>query len=281
MNNIDYRTTFLDRPADYLIDNITTELKKLLDAGIPNWTNRQNRDLDNHLSGIVTRKDKNAINTVEKLYDFINNKSRQLQDKYAKSEITTTSIHKFINYWSEKAFVELCCEHNRVTREQNKKNKNVDIWIDGEYPFDIKVTVWPKSLAPGELNLNECLNRANTNKVICWYYKHQGYHRWNWQNRIFIVCYDADTGNHLSLKADISKMRQIILDYFEIFNIENIYKISQEKVNGYIRHNDNRGNPIQSIALADIIWNYKEKPFLSSYRPIDSVIDAEQLILFA
>lgn len=235
-----------------VVCDIEYQLKLLFENGIPQWTDTQDRDLDNRLSPIVSRKGNNAIDTVEKLYLFIDEKTLELKDLYAPPKIISAAIHKFLNFQSERAFNLLFCQHENVIKEQNYRNKNVDFRIlkPEIFPVDLKVTRWPKTINKNYLTIGEALNnKSGKGKLIDWLYKKQGYNRWNWQNRIFIVCIDKKTGNHLVQKSNILNMRPVIFNYLDEFDKDNLYQVSQQKILGKIITEN-------EIAFSDIIWNF-------------------------
>ncbi len=231
------------------IDQIKTQLEIALENGVPEWTNRQERTLDNILQGIVTRK-KQPINTYDQLQVFVSAVHAKYRERYSWHTIYATAWHKFVNKQSSDACHLMFTEHPRVTDHDNKRDPNIDFWID-DIAIDLKVTVFPKRL-PDKRFITALKDPLS---LMEWYYKYQGFHRWNWQNRLFIVCHDSQAEQHIRLKADLDQMRQLIDSYLDSFDVSQLYEIRQENVMKEPRAENSNGQPVSDLAYANIIWN--------------------------
>lgn len=253
---------------DYCPEKIADEIARftkfqidgLFKRGMGARTTRQDRGLDNVLQGIVTRK-RDPILTIEQLDSFVAEMAAKWGKKYQPELIKAEAEHKFISYHASTVYELFCLAHPRVTPEKNNKHKDVDFWVDGFFAFDLKVTNWPKDWDYASHKkrfelLEYCIN--DPKPLIKWYYLKQGIHRWNWQNRLFIVCYDAEDFDHSSLKADFANMKEIIKSYFDRFDPSKLTVVSQKELLGTTTTTNGKGRLIQDTAFADVIWNYKD-----------------------
>lgn len=63
---------------------------------------------------------------------------------------------------------------------------------------------------------------------------------------------------HLLLKSDFSQMQAIIFNYLDNLDPSQLVKVDQMALNGFVRTHSTYGRPTQPVALAGLIWNYKE-----------------------
>lgn len=249
-----------EKIADSIARFTKFQIDELLRRGIGKRTTRQERGLDNILQGIITRKH-SPILTIEQLDSFVAEIVTKWGEQYQPQQIKTESEHKFISFHASTVYELFCLAHPRVTPEQDKKHKDVDFWVDEVFPFDLKLAPWPKdwdyqSFKKRFEKLEYCIN--NPAPLIRWYYLNQGINRWNWQNRLFIVCYDAQNFDHLGLKADFENMKEVIRSYFDRFDPSKLTIVSQEELLGTTTTTNGKGRLIQKNAFADVIWNYKD-----------------------
>lgn len=258
------RVVYPDWSPEKIADEIARftkfQIDELFRRGVDEWKNRQERGIDNILQGIITRKH-DPILSVKELDQMLDEVTAKHKDKFSPEEIRSSGIHKFINHHSSNVYELFFYAHPRVTPEVNKKHQDVDFWIDGYFSFDLKVTTWPKAWDYASLKkrfekLDYCINSPGP--LVKWYYLNQGIHRWNWQNRLFIVCYDAQDFDHLRLKADFDNMKDIIRSYLDKFDPSKLVIVSQTELLGTVTTSNSKGRLIQETALADVIWNYKD-----------------------
>lgn len=113
----------------------------------------------------------------------------------------------------------------------------MDFQIDG-ITFDHKTTVFPR-----KYNQSIDYAKSNPSDLIKWLYDNQSQEqRKHFKNRLFIVLYSSNGGNHWKLKAEISWLRELIELYVQNFKPDNLYRFPFER--GY-------------ITLSDVIWGIK------------------------
>jgi hypothetical protein len=277
--------TFFDpddslRQLDEYLYYTKTEIDKLFAMGVPPWNVRQEGDIEKVTQGIVTSS---KIKTVEDFISFCMRVYQKHIGKYTYEYIFNYSAHRWINKQSSDAFEKIILCHYRATKEPNKKNPDTDFWIDGLVPVDLKVTHWPirwegKRATTTDRRLKRCLN--DPTELINWYYKEQSIGRWNWQNRLFIVCYDDHEKKHLQLKSDFSEMKRIIFNYLDGFNLNKWVRVDQQEVNGFVRTHNVYGRETQQVALSDVLWNYKEHTLDYTPRPSVGSFNGTQVAMF-
>lgn len=233
------------------------QIDRLFELGVPAWDIRQEGELERITQGILNLN----IKTTEDVKAFCAKVHQKHGGNYTYERIFNYSAHRWINTQSSRAFERIIICHPRITAESNKRNPDTDFWVDEAIPLDLKVTKWPgdweyQRASRTEQRLKQCLN--DPTGLINWMYTRQGPARWNWQNRLFIVCYDDHEKKHLLLKSDFSQMKGIIFNYFDKFDSARLIKVDQLALNGFIRTHNAYGRETQPVALADVIWNYKE-----------------------
>lgn len=165
------------------------EIDRLFEMGVPSWDVRQEGELERITQGVLSPN----VKTTEKLIAFCEKVHAKHGCNYTYERIFNYAAHRWINTQSSRAFERIILCHPRIVPEANKSNPDVDFWVDDTFPLDLKVTNWPKDwehkrASRTDQKLKRCLNDPTS--LINWYYKSQGPARWNWQNRLFIVCYD-------------------------------------------------------------------------------------------
>lgn len=250
----------MEKIADEIALFTKFQIDELFRRGVGKRTTRQERKLDNILQGIITRKD-DPILTVKQLDAFIAEKIAKWGHEYIPEKIKGEAENKFISHRASVVYELYCLAHPRVTPEKNIKHKDVDFWVDGFFAFDLKVTNWPKDWDyvshKKRVELFEhCVN--DPSPLVRWMYIHQGENRFNWQNRLFIICYNADDFDHRKLIANFDGMKEAINTYFNNFDPSKLIIVSQEELRSEVVTAKKNGRQVQETALADVIWNYKD-----------------------
>lgn len=198
--------------------NLEEELKKALQYINADWKMQNN--YNDYRS--------NFIYQVETVEDCI----REANNNWVSVDY---ALHRWYNYKTsdccEKIFVE-----NGAIKEEDLKNKEIDIYINGE-SFDIKVTVYPQKLSTHPYDLK---TRSGKNAMIRWLYEHQSQQqRKHLKNRLFIVCDGKTPYESLCLKSDFDQIRKKVEAYMnvvqkdgfnelEIIDGRNTYKVKSD-----------------------------------------------------
>jgi hypothetical protein len=209
------------------LSQIESELKKRL-AYPYKWGQKQNDYFDNQTNFIY------HTDSFEKLLNEIDNhfKSNPDYKKYF-----NYSLNRWYNFWSAHAVEKIFCSLPNVKPALDEKDKLVDFTIDG-VKFDHKTSIFPKNFP---YPVKEAVKK--TDELIKWFYKHQSQQkRMHLKNRLFIVLY-SHNGEHWKLKAEISWLKERIVNYMTGFNPNFLLKFQLEK---------------NSYALADVIWAVKD-----------------------
>lgn len=157
-----------------------------------------------------------------------------LQQKVAPLEksLADYAVNRWFNFWSARAVEQIFCALPGVTPQLNPYDRLVDFSIE-DIQFDHKTTVFPEEY-PYSLEFT----RYYPAHLIRWLYRHQSkqqrYHR---RNRLFIVLHAAD-GEHWKLRAEIGRLREIIVRYVASFQPSALVKLELG----------------QDVILSDIIW---------------------------
>jgi hypothetical protein len=171
------------------------------------WGRKQNNYWDNRTNFIY------RISNYDKLLETIETK---FSGTLKKENIKNYVINRWYNFWSAKAIEEIFCSLPGVIATKNNKNRFVDFEIRG-IKFDHKTTIFPSGY-PGDLN--SALN--NKKDLIKWLYSNQSQqNRRHYRNRLFIVLYSF-TGEHWKLKAEITWLQELIINYVKNFREEKL-----------------------------------------------------------
>jgi len=179
------------------MENFEIELKKALQHIDENWIMQNN--YNDSKSNFIYRA--NTVNEVIEL-----SKLNKIDYKYA--------LHRWYNFktsiYCENLFIKFGAK-----KEKYLKNKEIDIYIN-EIPFDVKLTVYPKTLSDHPYDLK---SREGKNKMIEWMYKHQSQEqRKHLANRLFIVCDGKTPYERLCLKSDFEQIKNKIQAYIDEVN---------------------------------------------------------------
>ena len=119
------------------------------------------------------------------------------------------ALHRWYNYVTSIQCEDIFCEYGAV-HEADKCNHDVDIYID-EFPFDVKLTVYPAMLSSRPYDLN---TRTGKNDMIRWYYANQSQqNRKQLLNRLYVVCDGPTAHESMVMKSNFDLMRERISEY--------------------------------------------------------------------
>lgn len=182
------------------LERVERELKKRWSFPYQ-WGRRQADDWDKKTNFIYTTY------SFKKLLAQVANHTVSLQN-YA--------MNRWYNYWSAMAVEAIFTSHDSVQANINKYDKKVDFTIN-TISFDHKTTVFPKGF-----NKSMDYAMAHKRELIQWLYENQSQQgRKHLANRLFIVLL-ANDAQHWKLKAEVMLLKQVIMNYLQSFNKENL-----------------------------------------------------------
>lgn len=188
------------------------------------WGRKQNNAYD-HLTHFIYQ-----METFEELIQHILSEFKGHPEIKA---IGNYAVNRWYNFRSAMAVEEIFCSHPRVRPFEQSKDKYCDFYID-DIPFDHKTTVFPKHII---WNKAQC--KLYPERLAKWLYDHQsGEQRLHYANRLFIVLYHKG-GAHWKLKAELSYLQKIILNYLDSFNPKQLIQLNY---------------PDKKTILTDLIW---------------------------
>jgi hypothetical protein len=209
------------------LKQIETELQKRLELPY-HWGRIQNNVDDAHTSFVY-----------EILYfeDVLTEIARRLLKHKETDGLFQYALNRWYNYWSAQAIEKIFASFAEVRPHQNPTHRTVDFMLNG-LPFDHKSAVFPKKY-PHDFSYAQ----QNPIHMVQWLYKNQSQeNRKHNLNRLFLVFYDQ-SGAHWKLKADISRIQQLIQTYIADFEFMNLLRL--ELADGL-------------FTLSDVIWVTKE-----------------------
>lgn len=222
------------------LSQIEIELKKRTQYAY-NWGRKQNDMWDNFTNYIYeTNNFKELLKKTEKRLAYIKNATLGTNSSFKekdRQDFFNYATNRWYNFHSAQAVEKIICSVDGIVPAKNGKDKLVDFSING-ITFDHKTSVFPKGFGKD-------VEYAKTHKteLIKWLYENQSQQkRKHLENRLFIIVYNSD-GKHWKLKAELSWLKNIILDYANNFKKENLVSIKLK--------ND------ESKTLADILWAIK------------------------
>ncbi len=195
------------------LTRVEIELKKRWDYPYY-WGHRQQDDWDKQ------------TNFIYQTYSF-----ERLLEKLSSldKELINYGLNRWYNFWSAMAVEYLFATHPEVTPNKNKYDKLVDFSING-IPFDHKTSIFPKGFHHGF-----DFAKTHQNELITWLYANQSQQgRKHMANRLFVILYDTQKGEHWQLKAEIALLKKAIDAYINSFSPT---KLSKTKT-----------------SLSDVIW---------------------------
>lgn len=204
---------------------VENELQKRLNYPYV-WGRKQNNSFDYETNYIY-----NIFNFDELLQEI------KLRHKTNYEEYFNYAINRWFNFWSAYAVEKIFCLNDGVSPALNSRDRLVDFTLRG-IKFDHKTSVFPKGF-------NKSLNFAVSNPEILteWLYINQSQQqRKHLKNRLFIVLYDSVNFEHWKLKAEISWLKNIIDDYVESFDHNDLITLN---LSGF------------ELIKTDVIWAIK------------------------
>ncbi len=199
------------------LQRVERELKNRLDYPY-RWGRKQSNDWDRDTNFIY------KTYSVDKLLQKTQALTQELRD-YA--------LNRWYNYWSAMAVEDIFTSHKNVEANKNIYDKLVDFKINN-ISFDHKTSIFPKGF-------NMPYNYAVENKkeLITWLYDNQSQQgRKHLENRLFIVLYDHETGQHWKMKSEVMLLKDAVDTYVENFSKDHLVRL--DFGNGEV--------------LSDIIW---------------------------
>lgn len=180
---------------------LESELKKRLTFPYT-WGRRQSDNWDKKTQFIYQTQSFEALENQCKDFD---------------EDLRNYARNRWLNFWSAKAVEDIFAENSLVKKEDNPFSKTVDFYIS-EIAFDHKSSVFPKQFG-------QSFDYAVTHKkeLIEWLYRNQSQQgRKHHANRLFIIFYDENNGEHWKLKGELSLIQEKIADYLKDFSKDNL-----------------------------------------------------------
>lgn len=125
-------------------------------------------------------------------------------------------LNRRYNFKSAQAVEYLFSQHPSVKRVEDRMDREKDFYI-GSIPFDHKTTILPKGYG-------HTLSFVHKRKAeLCrWFYQNQSKEsRYHLKNRLFIVLHHQG-GEHWKLKAELSWLQILVLNYLETYAVEKL-----------------------------------------------------------
>ena len=211
---------------------VERELKKRLKYSY-RWGRKQNDTWDRATAYIYSvKKFDEFYKTTERIYDSLNDKKVNRQDFF------NYAANRWYNFWSAMAVEDIFCNIKGVKPSKNSKDKLVDFKIN-RMRFDHKTSVFPKGF-------NHSIKYAQEHKLelIHWLYQNQSQQqRKHLENRLFVIVYDENSKDHWKLKAEITWLREIIINYMNNFDKKKLPKLNLKSK--------------WSVTYSDIVWAIK------------------------
>ncbi|WP_379965170.1 hypothetical protein [Epilithonimonas sp. UC225_85] len=199
------------------VSTLESELKKRLDFPY-NWGRKQSDDWD--------RKTKFIYQTHD--FETLENQCKDFDDG-----LRNYAFNRWLNFWSAKVVESIFVFNPLVEKEENQFSKTVDFYISG-IPFDHKSSVFPRQFGK---SFDYSVNHKK--ELIEWLYQNQSQEgRKHNTNRLFIIFYNEQNGEHWKLKAELALIKEKITDYLDNFSEDNLVSLNLESCE----------------ILSDVIW---------------------------
>ena len=213
------------------LGKIESELKKRINYPYK-WGRKQNNYWDAFSNFIY------KIDNFEILKEKIKSRFKEIKnEEIIFEEFFNYAINRWYNFWSAMAVEHIFCSLPEVIPNKNEKDKLVDFTING-INFDHKTSIFPRKYS-NDINFAQ----EHLDDLIKWLYNNQSKQkREHYKNRLFIVLYKKDDLKHWKLKAEISWLKDFIINYIDNFD--------KDKLNKFYFKNNNE-------TLSDIIWAIK------------------------
>lgn len=199
------------------LQRIEIELKKRLDYAYI-WGRVQSDSFDYHTNFIYQTY---SFEALLKLTANFNN------------SLKNYAFNRWYNFWSAKAVEYIFATHNNVEANKNAYDKYIDFSIN-QISFDHKTSKFPNGF---KHSIEFALDHKR--ELILWLYRNQSQQkRKHLKNRLFIVLYNGESGEHWKIKSEIMYLKTKIDYYVENFSESNLCKFDFGK----------------GEVLSDIIW---------------------------
>ncbi|MCD9853530.1 hypothetical protein LUD75_02345 [Epilithonimonas sp. JDS] len=196
---------------------LESELKKRLNFPY-NWGRKQSDGWDFKTKFIYQTKD----------FESLENQCKDFDEG-----LRNYAFNRWLNFWSAKAVEYIFTSNHLVKKEENQFSKTVDFYISG-IPFDHKSSVFPRQLGK---SFDYAVDHKK--ELIEWLYKNQSQQgRKHHANRLFIIFYDEQNGEHWKLKTELTLIKEKITEYLSNFSRDNLVSLNLES----------------HEILSDIIW---------------------------
>ncbi|MFC4165629.1 hypothetical protein ACFOWU_18345 [Epilithonimonas zeae] len=186
---------------------LESELKKRL--GCPyNWGRKQSDEWDRKTKFIYLVQD----------FESLENQCKDFDEG-----LRNYAFNRWLNFWSAKAVEDIFASNSLVKKEANQFSKTVDFYISG-IPFDHKSSVFPKQFGK---SFDYAVDHKK--ELVEWLYNNQSQQgRKHLANRLFIIFYDENNGEHWKLKTQLSLIQEKITDYLSNFSGDNLVSLNLE-----------------------------------------------------
>ena len=133
------------------------------------------------------------------------------------------AFNRWLNFWSAKAVEYIFTSNYLVNKEENQFSKTVDFYVSG-IPFDHKSSVFPRQFGK---SFDYAVDHKK--QLIEWLYNNQSQQgRKHHANRLFIIFYDEQNGEHWKLKTELSIIKEKITEYLSNFSEANLVSLNLE-----------------------------------------------------
>lgn len=113
-------------------------------------------------------------------------------------------LHRWYNFVTSTTAERAFCEAGAIP-ERNKRNHDIDIWLDG-IPYDVKLTVYPRKLSNRPYDISK---RSGKDQMMKWLYSHQSWQgRKELTNRLYVMVDETNPRKAYAEKADVDAMRR-------------------------------------------------------------------------
>ncbi len=189
------------------LKSLESELKKRRNFPY-NWGRKQSDDWDFKTKFIYHTRD----------FEGLENQCQDFEEG-----LRNYAFNRWLNFWSAKAVEAIFASNQLVKKEENQFSKTVDFYISG-IPFDHKSSVFPRQFGK---SFDYALQHKK--ELIEWLYNNQSQQgRKHHANRLFIIFYDGQNGDHWKLKTELTLIKEKITDYLGNFSRANLVSLHLE-----------------------------------------------------
>lgn len=159
--------------------------------------------------------------------DEVLNKAQQIRPD--NKDFLNYCLNRWYNFQSAYAVEYIFTSHPLLTKVENTRDRDKDFFIN-DIPFDHKTTFLPN----GYGHTADFVTKRKFD-LCSWLYQNQSKgSRYHLKNRLFVVLYNSK-GEHWKLKAELSWMQVLILDYLDNFDKTKLIPLD---LNGQIVYTD-------------------------------------------